>query len=77
MVETYPWVTDAGALLNQLAAEAGQPSAVELLGFGEFGVHASTESAIKSFSHLHNEVSGSLIAARHTEQDAHGTGVLS
>lgn len=47
-VETYPWVPDTGALLNQLAAEDGQPSAVELLGFGEFGVHASNRTAVKT-----------------------------
>ena len=47
-VETYPWVPDTGALLNQLAAEDGQPSAVELLGFGEFGIHASNRTAVST-----------------------------
>lgn len=35
LVQTYPWVPDTGALLNQLAEQEGQPSAIELLGFGE------------------------------------------
>ncbi|KAL0032676.1 hypothetical protein WJX79_002317 [Trebouxia sp. C0005] len=35
VVQTYPWVPDTGALLNQLAEDEGQPSAIELLGFGE------------------------------------------
>lgn len=38
VVQTYPWVPDTGALLNQLAAQEGQPSAIELLGFGDTGV---------------------------------------
>ncbi len=38
VVQTYPWVPDTGALLNQLAAQEGQPSAIELLGFGDSGV---------------------------------------
>ncbi len=35
VVQTYPWAPDTGALLNQLAEQEGQPSAIELLGFGE------------------------------------------
>lgn len=35
VVQTYPWVPDTGALLNILAAQEGQPSATELLGFAD------------------------------------------
>lgn len=35
VVQTYPWVPDTGALLNILAAQENQPSALELLGFAD------------------------------------------
>ena len=35
VVQTYPWVPDTGALLNILATQEGQPSAIELLGFAD------------------------------------------
>ena len=38
VVQTYPWVPDTGALLNILAAQEGQPSAIELLGFADGSV---------------------------------------
>lgn len=41
VVKTYPWVPDTGALLNILAAQEDEPSAIELLGFTE---GSSTES---------------------------------
>ena len=43
VVQTYPWVPDIGALLNVLAAQEGQPPAVELLGLLDGG--AAVESA--------------------------------
>ncbi len=43
LVQTYPWVPDTGALLNQLAEQEGQPSAIELLGFGEGSVSAGSD----------------------------------
>ena len=35
VVQTYPWVPDTGALLNVLAAQEDEPSALELLGFAD------------------------------------------
>ena len=35
VVQTFPWVPDTGALLNILAAQEDEPSAIELLGFTE------------------------------------------
>lgn len=43
VVQTYPWAPDTGALLNQLAEQEGQPSAIELLGFGEGSVSAELD----------------------------------
>ncbi len=43
LVQTYPWVPDTGALLNQLAEQEGQPSAIELLGFGEGSISAASD----------------------------------
>lgn len=48
VVQTYPRVPDTGALLNQLAEQEGQPSATELLGFGEGGVPASVAVMVAS-----------------------------
>ena len=42
VVQTYPWVPDTGALLNILAAQEGQPSAIELLGFADGNVAADS-----------------------------------
>ena len=35
IVQFYPWTPDTGELLNQLAAQRGQPHASELLGFSD------------------------------------------
>lgn len=35
VVQTYPWVPDTTVLLNVLAAQESQPSAIELLGFAD------------------------------------------
>ena len=35
IVQFYPWVPDTGEILNQLAAQQGEPHATELLGFAD------------------------------------------
>lgn len=52
VVQTYPWVPDTGALLNQLAEDEGQPSAIELLGFGEGSI--SGELDVKMAPQMQN-----------------------
>lgn len=54
VVQTYPWVPDTGALLNILAAQEGQPSAMELLGFADGSVadFAPVDSSAQNKGHV-------------------------
>lgn len=61
VVQTYPWVPDTGALLNILAAQEGQPSALELLGFADGSVAADsapTDPSAQDSSDAGHEITG-------------------
>ncbi|KAL3131600.1 hypothetical protein ABBQ38_007898 [Trebouxia sp. C0009 RCD-2024] len=76
VVQTYPWVPDTTVLLNILAAQESQPSALELLGFADGQTAADSSPSLQDLhgaSALHGAIKP--CTAMHKVSDGESAGV--